>query len=87
MIAQCTNCEKITDIDFRQWSHGNLEETYFECEHCRTHYTCFVTDERVQDMQKRLQSMRKSGTGTATLQEMQRVINERMEVLKNGIQA
>ncbi|MCG1029299.1 hypothetical protein J5S49_13460 [Virgibacillus halodenitrificans] len=87
MIGLCDNCGKITDVIFQEKEHPNeIKETYFKCEHCNKHTTCFVTDKQARTMQEDLKGMRKVETDSTKLEQYQDKINQRMEVLKRGIQ-
>lgn len=88
LTALCDHCGKITDIDFKEKPHPNkMLETYFICDHCDDHTTCFVTDETVRGLQQDKHSLIDANDRV----EAQREINERMTTLKrelvgNGVQ-
>lgn len=85
ITALCSNCGKITDVDYKEQRHLNdIRETYFKCEHCYYRYTCFVTDAWVRKKHKvaaQLRAMKQ----TSKLNELQRQINERMSRLKYNL--
>ena len=85
ITALCNHCGTITDVKYQHKNHPNgIEETFFKCEHCFYHYTCFVTDPRVRKMQRKRASM------TGPHNAMKRLnlfdeIGERMAKLKNNL--
>ncbi|WP_096269494.1 FlxA-like family protein [Paucisalibacillus globulus] len=87
LTGLCDFCGKITDIKFKVEKYPNkLEETYFECEFCHFHFTCFVTDAWVRKKQKEIKNLRTSlGITTEQLEEKQEKINSRMKLLKQQI--
>lgn len=87
MIALCDKCNRITDIEYKVKKHPNtFKETYFECDQCNYHFTCFVTDNKVRKMQRALKALRQSNKAkTEYLQERQKQINLRMEMLKQKV--
>lgn len=76
--ASCIHCDNVTDIHFTVKKHGQLDETYFTCDHCDAHTTCFVTDNTVRDMQKDMRVL----TSADDRLSLQAEINERMAQLK-----
>jgi hypothetical protein len=82
VTALCNNCQKITDVNFKEQSHPNdIRETYFECEHCYYHYTSFVTDKKVRRLQRKRD-------GSPILDERLRLheqISQRMSSLKYNL--
>lgn len=90
MIAKCSNCSKMTVIQFKEKHYSDtIRETYFVCNHCKKRYTTFVTDKEVRSKQKRIKQL----TGADTTNErvkLQEEVNQRMdklkrELTKNGI--
>lgn len=85
ILATCNHCENITTIEYKTKKHPKgLTETYFKCVVCNHHYTCFVTDQKVRDMQSRAKRLRAAGK-QKELQELQEKINKRMAKLKQNI--
>lgn len=85
VTALCNECGKITDVAFKQKHHPNkIQETYFKCEHCYYHYTCFVTDAWVRKRQEQTAQMRANKL-TSKLEETQKQINKRMSHLKYNL--
>ena len=85
LTALCDQCDYITDVNFKERPHPNtVTETYFDCEHCSHHYTCFVTDYDVRAMQRRKDKL-KGDKHIDDRLAMQDTINERMAVLKQGL--
>lgn len=85
LTALCTECDYMTDIRFKVRPHPNtVEETYFECEHCNHHFTCFVTDYDIRAMQRRKDKLL-GYEHTNDRLAMQDAINERMAVLKQRL--
>ena len=76
--ASCVQCDNFMDVNFTVKKYGQLEETYFTCEHCSAHTTCFVTDNIVRDMQKKVRSL----VGRDKRRALQVEINERKAKLK-----
>ncbi len=82
-MAKCDNCSQVTKIKFKEVRHQQgIKETYFNCEHCKTRYICFLTDERVREMQQKLRSFGGRHNGRMKLQQE---INERMNLLKYNL--
>lgn len=83
MKAKCEKCGGETEIRFIEVNRPRgLKETFFRCNECNAHYTCFVTDKKVRRMQKEAEKMR--GTG-ASVEKMQAEIAERMNTLKQAL--
>lgn len=79
-------CGKILTIDFQEQKHpNNIQETYFECEHCYYHYTSYVTDIKVRKWQHKVQTIRKAGTSSDKILTIQKDINSRMAMLKDNL--
>ena len=91
ILATCNHCENITTIEYKTKKHPKgLTETYFNCMVCNHHYTCFVTDKKVREMQKKAKNLRmvsKFRDVTNELQSLQEKINERMERLKKSVKS
>lgn len=63
MKSICDECGLETNVEFIEADRPRgIKETYFRCDMCGTHYTCFVTDAKVRRMQKDIDKLR--GTGT-----------------------
>lgn len=85
VTALCNECGKITDVIYQEQKHPNdIRETYFKCEHCYYHYTCFVTDAWVRKKHKVAAQLRVKNQ-VSKLQELQDQINERMSRLKYNL--
>jgi phage terminase large subunit GpA-like protein len=91
ILATCNHCQNITTINYQTKKHkSGLIETYFKCMVCNHHYTCFVTDKKVREMQKKAKNLRmvsKFRDVTNELQSLQEKINERMERLKKSVKS
>ena len=91
VTALCNECGKITDVVYQEQKyHNDIRETYFKCEHCYYHYTCFVTDKKVRKMHKeitRLRTLRGKNPLARGIQitKLQEQINERMSRLKYNL--
>lgn len=89
VIAKCDHCGMMTTINFKERKHPEeIKETYFECVVCNHHYTCFVTDKKVRQMQnkaKNLRAVAKFRNVTDELLALQEKINNRMARLKQGL--
>lgn len=84
MEAICDQCGEETAIRFIEANRPRgLKETYFRCNECNAHYTCFVTDKKVRRMQKEVDKLR--GTGVS-IELMQYEINDRMNELKEELE-
>lgn len=84
-LARCDHCKNATTVKFKMILHPDgLEETFFECDVCGHHYTCFVTDQQVRDWQKEARRLRETKK-QAELLELQEKINNRMAILKRRI--
>ena len=80
--ATCDKCDKVFNVKFKEKKHPKkVIETYFRCTHCKHHYTCFVTDEKVRQMQKDIKTEGSPFIRSAK----QREINSRMKKLKERI--
>ncbi|MUV39464.1 hypothetical protein JNUCC1_03342 [Lentibacillus sp. JNUCC-1] len=54
----CERCDSIGAIKFQTKHHtGNIVETYFTCDNCGDHVTCFVTDPVVRKKQKEIKKL------------------------------
>lgn len=85
MIAQCTNCSKMTRIDFKEQQHSKgIRETYFKCNQCKKRYTCFVTDKAVRSKQKRIKQLT-GAHNTEKRVRLQGEVNQRMDELKDDL--
>ena len=85
VTALCNHCGKITDVVYQEQKHPNdIRETYFKCDQCYYHYTCFVTDKKVRKMHKKAAQLRASRQASK-LEELQKQINERMSRLKYNL--
>ena len=85
VTALCNECGKITDVEYKEQKHPNeIWETYFKCEHCYYHYTCFVTDKWVRKKHKVATQLR-AIKQVSKLEEIQNQINERMSRLKYNL--
>lgn len=83
MDAICNYCDKETAVEFEERKHPRgLRETYFRCNRCGEHYTCFVTDARVRRLHKEVKAMRGKG---ASAEVKQAKINRRMDELKRKL--
>lgn len=57
----CDNCNKDFHIKQKTKTHKiTIKETYFNCPHCKTKYTAFVTDPECRKLQKRIRELRES---------------------------
>ncbi len=82
MNALCTSCNKITKVSYKEIQHPkSIKETYIECEHCNDHVTCFVTDGRVREMQKKIRRLTGSGNMNSRIR-IKEEVNNRMAKLK-----
>lgn len=89
MIGLCSECDRITNIEYKVKKHtSSIHETYFSCDQCGHHFTCFVTDSKVRKMQAALKTIRQlAKVNTETLQDRQEKINGRMKMLKDKVMA
>lgn len=85
MIARCDTCNNITTITYQTKEYpGSIQETYFECIVCHTHYTCFVTDKTVRRLHKQAKKLRETKQ-INKLNDLQKEINKRMVRLKSEL--
>jgi len=85
LLVRCDNCEMMTTVNFQEKNHPNtLKETYFKCDVCGYHYTCFVTDKKVRNMQKQAKMLRLQRK-QKELDQLQKKINKRMTLLKQKV--
>lgn len=85
MLALCNKCNLVTDIKYKVKKHPNeIEETYFECDQCHYHFTCFVTDNKVRKMHKKRDAL-KGVHYTVKRQEIRGGIHKRMGHLKHNL--
>jgi len=81
----CDNCKQVTKISFKMSHHlKGIQETYFECDHCEKHYTCFVTDDKVRMLQTKKDRL-KGDRHISDRLKLQDEINERMLKLKSEL--
>ncbi|MDY7044048.1 hypothetical protein RVS70_07490 [Virgibacillus sp. M23] len=85
MIALCDKCNRVTNIAYKTKQHPNsIKETYFKCDQCHYHFTCFVTDKRVRKLQQKRDEL--NGQHNAVKrQRIQEDINNRMKQLKYNL--
>lgn len=80
MQAECNECKEMTNIKFVEAQRPlGVKETYFRCENCNEHYTCFVTNKKIRSMQKAVGRRRENGENVLDDQEE---IGEMMKELK-----
>lgn len=85
LLVRCDNCGMMTTVNFQEKKHPHtLKETYFKCDVCGYHYTCFVTDKKVCNMQKQTKMLRLQGK-QKELDQLQEKINKRMTMLKQKV--
>lgn len=85
LLARCDHCGMMTTVNFKKKKHPHtMEETYFECDVCGYHYTCFVTDKKVRNMHKQAKMLRMQRK-QKELDELQEKINKRMAMLKQRV--
>lgn len=89
ILATCNQCQNITTINYQTKKHkGGLTETYFKCVVCNHHYTCFVVDKKVKQMQTKAKNLRRVMQFKDVrdeLQSLQEKINARMDKLKQEL--
>lgn len=89
ILARCNRCENITTIEYKTKKHPKgLTETYFKCVVCNHHYTCFVVDKKVKQMQMKAKNLRRVMQFKDVrdeLQSLQEKINARMDKLKQEL--
>jgi phage terminase large subunit GpA-like protein len=89
ILARCNHCENITTIEYKTKKHPKgLTETYFKCVVCNHHYTCFVVDKKVKQMQTKAKNLRRVmqfKDVRKELQSLQEKINARMNELKQEL--
>lgn len=89
--AKCSDCGLDTEIKFKKRKFGDrLEETYFKCEACHVHTTCFITNAKVRKLQKEVAALRselyKTELTTSEIERKQVNIDETMNdlLIKHG---
>jgi phage terminase large subunit GpA-like protein len=89
ILARCNHCENITTIEYKTKKNPKgLTETYFKCVVCNHHYTCFVVDKKVKQMQTKARNLRRVMQFKDVrneLQSLQEKINARMDKLKQEL--
>jgi hypothetical protein len=89
ILVRCNHCENITIINYQTKKHkGGLIETYFKCVVCNHHYTCFVVDKKIKQMQMKAKNLRRVMQFKDVkdeLQSLQEKINARMDKLKQEL--
>jgi DNA repair ATPase RecN len=89
LTATCDNCDKITKVVFKKrYLPKSVQETYFNCQECNQHFTCFVTDKKVRDLQKKIARLKKLPYNKYPVDEvlqLQEEINNRMSNLKSDL--
>lgn len=61
MNAHCNGCNKTFEVMHQTKYHNEeVEELFFVCLHCDTHYTAFFTDEVVRMLQGRIRRQMKN---------------------------
>lgn len=88
--ATCDNCHQITKVVFKKrYLPKSIQETYFNCQECNKKYTCFVTDNKVRDLQKKLAQLRALPPSKYPVEEevlrSQEEVNQRMYKLKSDL--
>lgn len=79
MKATCDNCGMETEVIFDERDIGEgFEETFFRCDKCNVKYTCFITDEYVRSLHKKLERT----DDIAEVTKLRNEVNERMKKLK-----
>jgi len=85
MIAECSNCSKMTMVKFKNQQHPKgIQETYFKCQHCNKRYTCYVTNQAVRAKQREIKNL----TGLNDADErtkLQQEVNQCMDKLKSEL--
>lgn len=85
MIALCDKCNRVTNIVYKTKQHpNNIKETYFKCDQCYYHFTCFVTDKRVRKLQQKRDELN-GRHNTVKRQKIQEDINNQMKQLKYNL--
>lgn len=85
VIARCNHCGMMTTVNFKEKKHPHtMIETYFECDVCGYHYTCYVTDKKVRNMHKQAKVLRMQRK-QKELDALQEKINKRMAMLKQRV--
>lgn len=85
MIALCDKCNRVTDINYQVKKHPNdIQETYFKCDQCHYHFTCFVTDKKVRKMQGKRDTLKGVHNAEKRI-DIQEDINNRMNQLKHNL--
>lgn len=85
--AKCTDCGMDTEITLatRKFGRG-LEETFFTCEVCHVHTTCFITNAKTRKLIAETTAIRdkriKSALDVATVRRNQAKIDATMDELK-----
>jgi phage terminase large subunit GpA-like protein len=89
VLVRCNHCENITTVNYKEKKYkGGLTETYFKCVICNHHYTCFVVDKKVKQMQTKAKNLRRVMQFKDVrdeLQSLQEKINARMNELKQEL--
>jgi len=79
MKATCDECNLEFDVVFKTVKKARgIHETYFRCDKCFVHTTCFITNGKVRRLQREIKQ-----EGSASKREaMQAEINATMDELK-----
>lgn len=85
--AECTECNQKTDITLKERKHPRgIHETYFKCDNCHAHTTCFVTNAKVRKLHREIDVIRnkrmRSEVDIFELNRKQRNVDETMFELK-----
>lgn len=87
MKAKCTECNQMTKIAMQERKHPRgIHETYFTCDVCHVHTTCFVTNAKVRKLLAEVEKTRgkriKSALEVAEMKRSQAKIESTMDELK-----
>lgn len=58
MDVICDSCKKGFPVKTKKKEYGvDIRETYFECTHCKKHYTSFVLNQEARKLQKEIREL------------------------------
>lgn len=77
MNVICDSCKKGFTVKTKKKEYGvDIRETYFECTHCKKHYTSFVTNQEARKLQKEIKAL------TPEKKENDEAYQEKMDLLE-----
>ncbi|CAI6023171.1 hypothetical protein PAECIP112173_00332 [Paenibacillus sp. JJ-100] len=84
--AGCNKQFTIEKFEIEQMNDG-VEQTYFECPHCKNRYVAFYTDPEIRKLQVNIRNMGKSSQtakGVKLIEKNKRLMNDLRKKMEGG---